>query len=85
MINIVEAFQKPVFFIRINPDEFKTDGKKQNPTHNKRMDRLEESLRFVLDYTPENISSMSGALFVKRLFFDGYRDGVSVEWEKIHY
>jgi hypothetical protein len=86
MINIVEAFQKPVFFIRYNPDEFKTDGKKQNPTHNNRMDvLLMEHLRFVLDYTPEKISSMGGTLFMKRLFFDGYRDGVPVEWEKIDY
>jgi hypothetical protein len=81
MVNIGEAFMKPTFFIRYNPDDFKVNRKRQKITDNARRKILAEHLNFALKYTPEKIAEFmkNGGVFMKQLFFDGFNNA-KCEW-----
>ena len=50
MVNISQSIGAPTIFIRYNPDSFKINGKKENPSHKKRMKVLKEVLENAMGF-----------------------------------
>jgi len=77
MVNIAQAECRPTYFLRYNPDSYKTSSGRQAPRA-RRLDLLLRCLREVLERRPD-----AGPVAVKRLFFDGFTlDGAGV-WAPI--
>lgn len=69
MINISQELNSPTIFLRYNPDSYKIDNVKYNPSHKKRMKDLIEVLNYCLNIEPENLKAYC---VYKQLFFDNY-------------
>lgn len=76
MLKLAEAFQKPVIFIRYNPDTFK--GKWKTLTERARLDELIRCLKDCLTTTTEyNRSAMY-------LFYDGTKEGIKPTLQSVN-
>jgi hypothetical protein len=64
MVNIFQSFGMPTKFVRYNPDPYRMEESKKDPTFNTRMKLLKEHLRYAFDDPPV------APLSVKHLYFD---------------
>jgi hypothetical protein len=81
MINISQALGMPVIFIRYNPDEYITNKTKFNPSHNSRVDVLNQWLNWTLNKTFDEINNI-GFCSLIQLFYDGYTE-TSTEYKTL--
>jgi ferredoxin-like protein FixX len=71
MVNISQANCLPTLFIRYNPDKFKVNKKKKNPTHNYRMKVLKLVLETALNTKPEDLV---GYCCIKQLYYNDFEE-----------
>ena len=71
MVNISQSLGMPTIFIRYNPDEYKVNKQRKDPSHNKRMKTLDLVVRNAMKYKPENLT---GFVMMKKLFFNEYNE-----------
>ena len=71
MANISQSLGLPTIFIRYNPDEFKTNNKKYNPSYNTRMKYLESIIKYTKQFTPEQLT---GYCMIRKLYFNGWKE-----------
>ena len=74
MVNISQSFGIPTIFIRYNPDPFRTDDKKHDPTFSTRTKILKLCLDAALNITPDNLQ-LRGFCSMTRIFFNGWKEG----------
>ena len=73
MVNISQALGMPTIFIRYNPDEYKVNKRKRNPTHNTRMKVLKKFLNWTLNKTFDEISDI-GFCSMVQLYYDNWSE-----------
>jgi hypothetical protein len=69
MINITQVIKMATIFIRYNPDSFKINKRKQNPTATTRHNVLKTWLNAAINKTPEEITKL-GLTSIVKLYFD---------------
>ena len=71
MVNISQSLGLPTIFIRYNPDEYKTNKIKYDPSHNTRMKHLDRVIKYTNELTPEQLS---GFCITRKLYFNGWTE-----------
>ena len=70
MVNISQSLGLPTIFIRYNPDEYKTNKIKHDPSFNDRMKILCLVLKTTIEFKP---SQLKGFVIIRKLFFNDYK------------
>ena len=78
MVNVTQSFGLPCLWVRYNPDEFK--GQKSTLKERERRELLE---KFLLESRESIPSSSQEFCRVTHLFFDGFKVGQPISYEKI--
>ena len=64
--NLMMDFTAPYIFLRINPDRFKINGVKQDPSFEERFEKVEDKIQEIL----EDMDSVEELMTIVHMFYD---------------